>query len=99
MIFEWDERKRLSNLKKHGVDFADARCVFEDTQIVNFENISKDFGEHRFISIGYYEKWSCVTVIIHTKREEKMRIISFRKANKAERGIYHGNSTIHNFTT
>jgi hypothetical protein len=28
--FEWDERKALSNLRKHGVDFADAVSALED---------------------------------------------------------------------
>ena len=29
MIYEWDEAKRLANLKKHGIDFLDADLVME----------------------------------------------------------------------
>jgi uncharacterized DUF497 family protein len=29
MALEWDERKRLSNLRKHGIDFADLEPLFE----------------------------------------------------------------------
>jgi uncharacterized DUF497 family protein len=28
MRLEWDERKRLSNLAKHGLDFLDAELIF-----------------------------------------------------------------------
>ena len=96
MKFEWDENKRLSNFKKHGLDFTDIYCVFEDEQAVSFENISKDFGEYRFITIGCYRNKFCIVVVVYTKRKEKIRIISFRKASKAERRLYYGNSTIHN---
>ncbi|MDR1086692.1 MAG: BrnT family toxin, partial [Endomicrobium sp.] len=71
MIYEWDENKRLSNLKKHGLDFSDAHYIFEDTQAISFENTSKVFGEHRFITIGYYKKEFCLAVVIHTDRKEK----------------------------
>jgi uncharacterized DUF497 family protein len=96
MEFEWDENKRLSNLKKHGLDFADIGYVFEDEQAVSFENISKEFGEHRFITIGCCKNKLCIAVVVYTKRKERIRIISFRKASKAERSLYYGNSTIHN---
>lgn len=29
-MYQWDEAKRLSNLEKHGLDFADAHLVYED---------------------------------------------------------------------
>jgi uncharacterized DUF497 family protein len=34
MRFAWDERKRLSNLEKHGLDFFDVGAVFEATHII-----------------------------------------------------------------
>jgi uncharacterized DUF497 family protein len=30
MKFEWDENKRLINLRRHGIDFADVKQVFEN---------------------------------------------------------------------
>ena len=33
--FEWDEDKRLANLRKHGIDFVDIPSVFNgDTVII-----------------------------------------------------------------
>jgi hypothetical protein len=29
MEYEWDEVKRLTNLRKHGIDFSDVPSVFE----------------------------------------------------------------------
>jgi uncharacterized DUF497 family protein len=29
-VIVWDETKRLSNLKKHGLDFRDAHLVYDD---------------------------------------------------------------------
>ena len=46
MKFTWRESKRNSNLKKHGLDFADAEKVFAGPMAV-FEDISEDYGEQR----------------------------------------------------
>ena len=29
MRFEWDENKRLANIRKHGFDFADVSSIFD----------------------------------------------------------------------
>ncbi|MDA1342302.1 MAG: hypothetical protein O2966_00155 [Proteobacteria bacterium] len=34
MQFEWDERKRVTSLEKHGLDFLDAVGVFEASHVV-----------------------------------------------------------------
>jgi uncharacterized DUF497 family protein len=49
---------------------------------------AKDYGERRFISIGALSG-IVVLVVAHTDRRGKIRIISARKANKTERGIYY----------
>jgi uncharacterized DUF497 family protein len=49
MKFEWDENKRLVNLRKHGIDFADARKVFESER-VNFIDDRFDYVELRFVT-------------------------------------------------
>jgi uncharacterized protein len=47
---EWDPRKATANLKRHGVDFADAATVFHDEQAVTIREDAE--GEERYITIG-----------------------------------------------
>jgi uncharacterized protein len=81
MEFEWDEAKRLANLNKHGVDFADAEefdwigAEFRDDQ-------NAVYGEDRFRALGYFR--SRMHVVIFALREARTRIISFRPAVKRE---------------
>ncbi|MDR3049014.1 MAG: BrnT family toxin [Elusimicrobiota bacterium] len=91
MDYEWDENKRMSNLKKHGLDFADARMVFEDINSILIFDDRQDYGEERFRTIGKNKK-ELLTAVIHTDRNKKTRIISFRLATKLERRLYYGNS-------
>jgi uncharacterized DUF497 family protein len=89
MRYEWDEEKRLANLKKHGFDFREAYVVCEDplgVSVAYFEG-----GEERCNTIGAYNAM-IVAVVTHTDRidrgEEVTRVISFRKAAGAERREY-----------
>jgi uncharacterized DUF497 family protein len=42
MEIEWDSEKAISNLKKHGIDFADAVSVLEDERaITNLKTIRR----------------------------------------------------------
>jgi hypothetical protein len=45
--FEWDDAKRGANLSKHGVDFVDAKAVFDDPFGIDNEERSMDYGEAR----------------------------------------------------
>ena len=84
MRFEWDERKRLSNLEKHGLDFLDIAVVFEAPHV---EVPSTYRGEEqRFLAIGTFEG-RYVTVVCAT-RSEAVRVISFRRARHEERQKY-----------
>lgn len=51
MRFTWDESKRRANLRKYGLDFADAGRVF-DGPMVLFEDMRVDYREQRMIGIG-----------------------------------------------
>ena len=85
MDFEWDERKRQSNLEKHGLDFFDVSEVFEAPHIVvpsKFENI-----EERFLAVGVCQ--GRFVTVVYTIRGESIRVISFRRARHAERQKYH----------
>ena len=85
MSFEWDEQKRLVNVKKHGIDFIDIPEVF-DGDIVIIPDERFDYDETRFILIGILK--SQVVVVAYTERGENIRIISARKATKNEQIFY-----------
>ncbi len=88
MKFEWDENKNKSNLNKHGVDFNDAKKVFEDENRTNSEDKRKDYGENRWITIG--KMYKAIILVVYTIRDAT-RIISARMANKKERNSYNDN--------
>lgn len=85
-MFEWDETKNLSNIGKHGVSFTTASRVFEG-RVVTFLDDRIEYGEQRMISIGQVDGILLLTVV-HTGRNEKIRIISARRANGLERKRY-----------
>lgn len=85
MDFEWDEAKATSNLKKHGVDFADAVGVFDDPLALSMPDDSPD--EQRFVGLGA-DGLGRVLVVVYTLRGYKVRIISARRATPSERKRY-----------
>ena len=85
MKFEWDEQKRLINLQRHGIDFVDARQVFE-SDIYTFIDDRFDYGEIRFVSFGLLD--GEIVAIVYTEHEEIIRVISIRKTTKNEQQIY-----------
>ena len=85
MRFTWSERKRVINLKDHGLDFVDAPRVFEGVTYT-FEDARFDYGEQRFESLGVLAGVS--VSIVHTESEDEIRVISLRKATKREANIY-----------
>ena len=85
MNYEWDEAKRLTNLRKHGIDFADVPAMFEG-DIVVIEDNRYDYGEQRFVTFGLLQ--GRVIAVVNTEREDCIRIISARKATKYEQRIY-----------
>ncbi|AUB41415.1 Ribonuclease toxin, BrnT, of type II toxin-antitoxin system [Nostoc flagelliforme CCNUN1] len=50
MAYQWDRDKAAANLRKHGVDFADAVTVFSDDLAITITD--ERFDEERFITIG-----------------------------------------------
>ncbi|MDR1452953.1 MAG: BrnT family toxin [Candidatus Margulisbacteria bacterium] len=87
MDYEWDAKKNLANVGKHGFDFRLAAEVFESNTIT-IEDMRKDYGEKRLNTFGLWNS-NIVVVITHTNRHGIIRIISFRRANKKERNIYY----------
>ncbi len=83
MHFEWDENKAESNFLKHGIQFEEAVTVFADPYLLFTEDSSHSYGEEREWAIGESENGSMV-VVVFTMRDERIRIISARKATKKE---------------
>lgn len=87
MIFEWDDQKASTNLKKHGVSFQEAKTVFGDTLSITVADLEHSESEYRFIDIGLTENGRLL-VVSYTERGTKIRIISSRLALPAERMMY-----------
>lgn len=85
MKFEWNEGKRLSNLRKHGIDFVGIEKVFEGTTVTLLDD-RFDYGEERFVTFGLLD--NRVVVVAHTETDQVIRIISVRKAAKDEEISY-----------
>lgn len=85
MKYEWDDVKRKHNLKKHGIDFADAESLF-DNFTLTIEDIRLSYGEQRFSTIGLLN--GRVVVVVHPERKDAIRIISIRKATRNEQKMY-----------
>lgn len=85
MDFEWNDTKRKSNIKKHGIDFINAPTIF-DGYTLTTEDDRYDYGEERFITFGILE--GRVVVVVHTENDDSIRIISIRRATKYEEKTY-----------
>ena len=88
--FEWDENKEKINIKKHGIDFKSAAKVFLDDnrlELADYEHSTVD--EERFISIGMINERLALVTVVHTDRNDAIRIISARYATKQEEEWYY----------
>jgi uncharacterized protein len=84
-MFAWDEAKRRTNLKEHGIDFRDAEKIFRGFTLTA-EDTREAYGERRFLTLGLLQDQ--VVSVTHTERGEDIRIISIRKAMKHEARYY-----------
>lgn len=87
MIFEWDPAKARHNLAKHGVDLSEAATVFGDPLSQTIPDPDHSVEEQRFVTMGMSFRQRLV-VVAHTDTEERVRIISARRATRAERSQY-----------
>lgn len=90
IFFEWDEQKAKSNERKHGITFDESSTVFADLMSLTIHDPLHSDDEDRFIIIGN----SCgnrILTIVYTDRANDIRLISARKATKAERLYYEDN--------
>ena len=87
--FEWDGRKNEENIRKHRVAFEEARTAFFDENAIQFFDPDHSEEEDRFILLGMSFKLR-VLVVCHCflESETTIRIISARKADRAEERDY-----------
>lgn len=90
LLFEWDEKKALSNVKKHGITFEEASTAFGDLLSLTIHDPDHSENENRFILIGKSQKDNTL-IVVHCDETTKIRIISARKATKKEQKIYEEN--------
>ena len=85
--FEWDDAKNASNFAKHGVTFERARLVFSDVFAVGEYDDRRSYGEDRFALTGMVE--GTLLFVVYAERDERVRIISARRATKSEQDDYY----------
>jgi uncharacterized protein len=86
-VFEWDEHKAQSNLRKHKISFQKAVNVFHDPLVATIPDPDHSSDEERLVAIGYSNKHRLL-VVVFTERGQRTRIISCRRAEPTEREIY-----------
>lgn len=89
--FTWDPAKAASNLRKHGISFEEAVCVFADPMAVTRQDRVEN-GEQRWQTIGAVGGFTLL-LVAHTLWDDEagievVRIISARRADRKERRIY-----------
>lgn len=86
LMYEWDERKRLANIEKHGLDFVDAHLVYENPDKVTIQ--AGHPSEPRLQDIALVEVAGVILSLVYVMRGKTVRVISFRRAGKRERSLY-----------
>ena len=84
--FEWDERKNQANIEKHGVRFETAILAFYDKNHIERIDEEHSFDEDRYQMLGRAGR--DIFFIVYTKRNDKIRLISARYADREERSLY-----------
>ena len=85
MIFVWDPAKAARNVAKHGISFEEA-WEFDWAGAIVVDRSRRDDGERRQAAIGWLQGRLCT--LIFTDRSDGVRVISFRRSNRAEEKVY-----------
>ena len=85
--FRWDPQKAASNAKKHRVSFSEAATVFQNPLAFIFDDEDHSVEELREIIVGHSSQ-NRLLVVSFTERDDVIRIISARKADREEREDY-----------
>ena len=87
MNFEWDEKKAVENLRKHGVSFDEATTVFGDPLAITYLDPLHSLEEDRFLTFGH-TSLGWLIVVSHTDRNDRIRPISAREMTRKEKSDY-----------
>jgi uncharacterized protein len=83
VIITWDNAKRLANLDKHGLDFADLELEFF------LDSLVVPVREGRFKAIGPLRGTSVIVVVFAPLGTEAVSVVSMRRASRNERSLLH----------
>lgn len=86
MKFEWHPKKNRENIENHHVNFSRAAKIFKG-DVLEWEDTRRDYKETRMIAIGRSERR--LFRVVYTKRGNKIRIISARRAKRNDRRKYY----------
>ncbi len=87
MEFDWDSAKNEANLKKHDIGFGEAQHIFDGPTLTRADD-RQDYGENRDISLGALSP-EAVLIVVHTERDDKIRLISACNESRRERRVYY----------
>jgi uncharacterized protein len=85
-VYVWDEAKRKSNLKKHGLDFREAYLVYENLDKCTYDASRAD--EYWLMDVALAVVRGRLLTLVYTERDDEVRVISFRNASRTERRQY-----------
>ena len=87
MEIEWDPEKARSNRAKHRVEFEEAVTCLLDSNALVLEDEESE-GESRWILVGMSTKPRLLTIVYTLRMEDRLRLISARKATRREARNY-----------
>jgi uncharacterized DUF497 family protein len=85
MRFEWDAVKAAENRRKHGVTFTEAATCFADEHGLYYPDLTHSA---RFVLLAYSARLRLIVTVHAQLDEERVRIISARRATRHERRHY-----------
>ena len=80
-------RRAKNNVRKHRVSFTEAVTVFDDLLSIVISDPDHSDEEERWLLIGESNRLRLL-VVIYTEKGNRIRLISARRATKAERRTY-----------
>lgn len=86
-LFEWDARKAVANVRKHGVTFEEACTAFGDPLGILMHDPDHSIAEQRHVLLGMSNRLRLL-VVSHAERPPRTRLISARRATPKERRTY-----------
>ena len=82
--FQYDPGKSQVNLEKHGINFEQAKALWDDPNLVRISARSDDEPRTMIIARLEDQFWSAIV----TNRDDEIRIISVRQSRAREVAIY-----------